>query len=233
MAQNVLMEMLVEDLGSVFLKRFQSRMVTVWNEAISRSIKDDNIHESVKPYCFGHDKYFLTQSMFLKLGADCGYESKIVPCEQNNYPIPVVIANRFRFTVHHAFKPNEKYAPNPSQTRLQDSRINNGYLKRAQRSLFDDPVFDESKVAGATGIQANLLFGCDGNGLDFLNHGFLRIAIPSTEPETVNGKETGKVLLVENYAFNDVLGLVSEKERANKAQPVIEIAVPKIKTAKQ
>ena len=116
----------VPDVNAVFLKQFQSRMETVWNEALGRSINDKSIDDAVKRYCFGHDKYFLTQSMFLKLGAECGYESKIVPCEQNNYPIPVVVAKRFRFTIHHAFKPDEKYAPNPSRTRRQDSSLNNG-----------------------------------------------------------------------------------------------------------
>lgn len=228
MGQNALLDMLVEDLDSVFLKQFHSRIETVWNEAIARSIKDPSIDPSVKRYCFGHDKYFLTQSMFLKLGAECGYESRAVPCEQNNYPIPVVTVKRFRFTAHHTFKPDEKYAPNPSRTRKQDSTINNEYLKRGQGNLFG-PAFDESKLDEADGIQANILFGCGGNGLEFKTNGFLRIAFPSFETEYENGRDTRKVLLVENFRLLDVLALVNSKERTKQARPVVSVAAPKLK----
>ncbi len=229
MGKSTLVDMLAEDLESKFLKRFESRIPTAWNEAIGRSIEDASTNDALKRYAFGHSRYFLIQSLLLDVGTECGYDSRIEYCQQNNYPIPVVSMGRFIFTTHFAFNPTDKYVPNSSITRQQNSSINNEYLNRDQLRLFG-PSFDDSKISSATEIRGNILFGCGGNGLDFLNHGFLRIAIPSTE--AANGKDSKKVFLVENHNYRDILALVSEKERASKpiAQPVIDVALPKIKS---
>lgn len=230
MSETVLVRMLVEDLETKFLKRIQSRMLTAWNESISRSVKDDGIDEALKRYCFGHSKYFLVQSLLLKVGRECGYQSETVPCEQNNYPIPEVVIGKFVFTAHHTFNPHEKYVLNSSQIRKQNSNINNQYINRGQGNLFGN-TFDETKILGATKIQANILFGCGGNGLDYENNGFLRIAFPSVERiKDKNGKDTNKVWFVENHRFEDILLLVNNKEKREQAKPtIIDVAVPKIK----
>jgi hypothetical protein len=230
MQETVLVKMLVEDLSAKFLKRFDSRMLAIWQESISRSVKDDRIDDALKSYCFGHSKYFLVQSLFLDVGRECGYESKVVPCDQNKYPIPEVTIGRFAFTAHFTFNPHEKYAFNSSLTRKQHSAINNKYMNRGQGSLFGD-TFDDSKIRIAEKIQANLLFGCGGNGLDYERNKFLRIAIPSMETAKDRfGKDTNKVFFVENHSFDDILQLVSDKERQQQIKPtIIDVAVPKIK----
>lgn len=229
MEKTVLLDMIVEDLGSSFLKRLYGRMPAVWNEAMDRSITDNYTHEALKRYAFGQARYFLVQSLFLDVGQECGYESRIIPCDQNNYPIAIVQAGRFIFTAHYTFNPTEKYALNSSFTRQQHSAINNAYVHRAQQPLFG-PTFDVSKVSAATEVRANILFGCGGIGLDFENHGFLRIAIPSVEPAKGNGE--GKVLFVENHDCRDVLLLITKKEQQVKAKPVINVATPQIKMRK-
>lgn len=225
-----MVKMLVEDLETKFLKRIDSRMLAAWNESISRSITDDSIDDALKRYCFGHSKYFLVQSLFLRVGLECGYESKVVPCEQNNYPIPEVVIGRFVFTAHHSYNPFDKYVLNSSRTRKQHSNINNQYINRGQRSLFGD-TFDETKILAAEKIQANILFGCGGNGLNYENNGFLRIAFPSVERvKNKKGNDTNKVWFVENHDLREILSLVSDKEKRNQAKPTIaDVAIPKLK----
>lgn len=230
MQKTVLVEMLVEDISSNFLKRFASRMLPTWNESASRSMTDDLVHPALKRYCFGQDRYHLIQSMFLKVGEESGYESKVVLCDMNNYPIPEVVIGRFAFSANYTFNPTEKYVLNSSQTRKQHSAINNQYMRRGQGNLFGD-TFDETKILIAEKIQANILFGCGGNGLDYENNGFLRIAFPSVEAKKdKNGNDTNKVYFVENHKYSDILQLVSDKERNAQAKPKIaDIAVPKLK----
>lgn len=230
MKETPLVKMLVEDLETNFLKRIDSRMLTAWNESIGRSIADENINDALKRYCFGHSKYFLVQSLFLSVGLECKYESKVVPCEQNNYPIPEVVIGRFVFTAHHQYNPSDKYVLNSSRTRKQHSSINNQYIKQGQASLFGD-TFDDNKILAAEKIQANILFGCGGNGLNYEANGFLRIAIPSVETaKNRQGKETNKVWFVENHDLREILQLVSDKERREQAKPTIaDVAIPKLK----
>jgi len=225
MEKSVLVEMLVEDMSSQFLKRFEGRMPTSWNEAVGRSVNDPHIDPALERYALGQARYFLVQSMFIEVGKQCGYQTRIDLCEQNNYPIPVVIIGRFIVTAHYAFSASEKFVLNSSFTRKQHSAINNAYVLKNQGNLFE-PAFDEKKIRDAKEVRANVLFGCAGSGLDFQNYGFLRIAFPSVE--TVSDR----VLLVENHKYQDVLSLVSEKERKAKrqAKPMIDVAKPTLKS---
>lgn len=223
-------QMLVEDLDPDFLQRLHKQMLPTWETAKGRSIDDKHIHEALKPYAFGQDRYYLVQSMFLNVGAEFGYQSDVVPCEKNGYPIPTVVINRFIFTTHFAFRPTEKFIQNSSFTRQQNALINNKYLTRDQLNLFDERQFDEKEIASASEIRANILFGCGGKGLDFQNFGFMRIGIPSVEPAKIKGRED-KVWLVENHNYMDIWAMAKDRKNAEVATPIIKVATPKVKTA--
>jgi hypothetical protein len=99
--QTILQKMLAEDLSSTFLKEYSRRMPVIYQESMSRSIKDDAVDDDMKPYYFGWTRYTLVQSLFLSVGRECGYQAETVPCETNGFPIPVVSVGRFNFTTHH------------------------------------------------------------------------------------------------------------------------------------
>lgn len=224
--QTILQKMLADDLSSTFLKVFSKRMPVIYEESVSRSVKDDDfVDEALKPYYFGQTRYTLIQSLFLNVGRECRHKSRVVPCEQNGFPIPVVTIGRFHFTTHHGSDPQDMSVINASLVRKQNAVINDELV---QPKLFG-ATFNEESLVAAQNIYANIVFGCQGTGLDFTNYGFLRIAVPFIKK--VNGKD--KLIYAENHDFNEILQMVVEKERQTKEQkPMVNIAVPKIKISR-
>jgi hypothetical protein len=231
--ETTLSGMLVDDLSraqaSTFLKQYVHRTAIIYKEADSRSFKDDDVHEAYKAYHYGQTRFTLHQSMFLKLAEDCGLEWEIDRCPQNGFPSAVVKVGRFFFTDHYGATPQEITCLNASLMRKQSAEINVSYI---QGSLFE-PAFDETKLLKAQSIYANIIHGCRGMGGDFALYGFARIAIPSvTKAESKKDVEK-QLRFVEQYDLNDVLASVVERERQGiVAQPVIDVAIPKIKVSK-
>ena len=220
--KSVLQTMLSDDLQSRFLKEFSRRLPVIFQESVSRSVKDDAVDEALKPYYFGWTRYTLVQSLFLSVGRECGHETDVVKCETNGFPIPVVSIGRFSFTTHYAYNADEMLVINSSLVRKQNSQINHEYV---QPKLFGCK-FNERKLLSAESIYANIIFGCQGNGQDFTNFGFLRIAVPYLRK--INGKE--KLHYAENNNYFDILKMVIEKEAsAQQQKPIINVATPKLK----
>lgn len=214
--------MLIEDLGSTILKEFSRRMPIIYQESISRSIKDDAIDGALKSYCFGQTRYALVQSLFLSVGRECGYQAKVVRCETNGFPIPIVKIGKFNFTTHHGFDNDEQSAINVSLIRKQHSQINHDYI---QPKLFGHS-YNEKKLLAAEEIYANIIYGCHGDGQDFKQFGFLRIAVPYLK--NFNGKE--KLMFAENIDFFEILRAVVEKEQIGQEQKtIVNVAKPKLK----
>jgi hypothetical protein len=221
--------MLVEDLSeakaSRFLKDYGKRSAIIYNEAETAS-KDDAIQEEFAPYYNGHLLFFLHQTMFIRLAADCKLDWDIVPCKQNGFPIPVVRIGRFHFTDHHGTTSNEVACLNPSMMRSQNSLVN---LNLVQRSLFEPP-FDPNKLREADDIYGNFIHGCRGGGNAFTAYGFMRIAFPCVA-DVKNAEEAQKKLrYVENFNLYQVLESVVTRENQNRnfVQPSVRVA-PKIK----
>jgi hypothetical protein len=231
--QSTLLSMLVDDLSSAkastFLRQYIERTAIIYKEAESRSFRDPAVHDAYKPYQYGQTRFTLHQSMFLKLAEDCGLESEIDRCPQNGFPSAVVKIGRFFFTDHYGVTPQEITCLNSSLMRRQNAEINGSLI---QGSLFD-PAFDDAKLRKADSIYSNFIHGCRGAGSDFALYGFARIAIPCVSKAT-NAKEAEETLrFVENHNLYDVLASVVEKENQTKAaQPIIDIAIPRIKVSK-
>ena len=222
--RSVLQNMLSEDLDSRFLKEFSRRMPVIYQESISRSLKDDAIDEALKPYYFGQTRYTLVQSLFLSVGRECGHQAGIVYCDTNGFPIPVVSIGRFNFTTHYGYDSNDMSVLNSSLIRKQHSQINDEYV---QPTLFGC-AFDEQKLLAAQNIYANVIFGCRVDGMDFANYGFLRIAVPYLKK--VKGKD--KLFFAENNDYFVILQMVLEKEKMTQVQkPTVNVATPKLKKA--
>ena len=220
--QNILQKMLVEDLSSQFFKEFARRMPTIYKESISRSVKDDGVDEALKPYYFGQTRYTLVQSLFLKGGRECGHHTEVIPCEQNGFPIPLVVIGRFNFTVHHGHNPEDMSVLNSSLVRQQQSTINKELI---QPKLFG-ATFDEDKLRATEKIYANIIFGCRGNGVDFTNHGFMRIAVPYLK----KGRSKDRLFFAENHDYSEILQMIVEKENQKREhKPMVNVAVPKIR----
>ena len=131
--ETILFNMLVEDLGSRFLKQFAERTSIIYKEAESRSYRDDAIHDAFKAYHCGHTRFALHQSMFLRLAQECGMKAEIKKCPENGFPIAIVSAGRFFFTDHYATTPDEVSLLDPSLVRQQNASVN---LELVQNSLF-------------------------------------------------------------------------------------------------
>ena len=232
-AESTLFSMLVEDLSlahaSTFLKQYARRTAIIYKEAESRSFKDDDIHEAYKSYHYGQTRFTLHQSMFLKVAEECGIEWDIDRCPQNGFPSAVVKVGRFFFTDHYGATPQEITCLNASLMRKQSSLVNNSLI---QLKLFE-PAFDESKLRNAESIYANFIHGCRGVGNDFNLYGFLRIAIPCVSKAESTKDAERTLRFVENHNLHDVIAKVVEQEgQTKKAQPTIDLAVPKIKASK-
>lgn len=222
--QTLLQRMLSEDLDSRFLKLLSGRMPIIFEESVSRSVKDDFVDEALKPYYFAQTRYTFVQSLFLRIGRESGHKAAIVRCEQNGFPIPTVQIGRFRFTTHHNLEPEETSVINSSLVRKQNALINDEIV---QPKLFGS-TFNEERLAVARDIYANIIFGCQGKGTDFTNYGFLRIAIPYLKK--VNSKD--RLYYAESHDLNDILQMVIEKERKTKQQkPMVNVAAPKLKVS--
>lgn len=224
--QTVLQKMLADDLDSRFLKMFSGRMPVIYEESISRSVKDDDyVDEALKPYYFGQTRYTLVQSLFLKVGRECGHKAIAVKCEQNGFPIPVVKVGRFHFTTHYNSDPQDMSVINASLVRKQNSIINDEIV---QPKLFGSS-FNEERLVAARNIYANIIFGCQAKGLDWVNYGFLRIAVPYLKK--VNKKD--KLFYAESHDFNGILQMVVEREKNTKQQkPMVNVAIPKLKNSR-
>jgi hypothetical protein len=230
--ETTLFRMLVEDLGSRFLKQFAERTSIIYKEAESRSFQDDAVHESFKAYHCGHTRFALHQSMFLRLAQECGMKTEIRKCPENGFPIAIVSAGRFFFTDHYATSPDELSLLDPSLMRQQNAGVN---LELVQNSLFK-PAFDEKKLRKAEqeSVYANLIHGCRGVGSDFLLYGFLRIAFPCVKSSVTSDDAQLDLTFVENHNLNDVLAKVLEKESAGALSVAsVSVAVPKIKKRSQ
>jgi hypothetical protein len=224
--QTVLQKMLADDLDSGFLKMFSGRMPVIYEESISRSVKDsDYVDDALKPYYFGQTRYTLVQSLFLSVGRECGHKAIVVKCEQNGFPIPVVKIGRFYFTTHYNSEPQDMSVINASLVRKQNSVINDELV---QPKLFGS-TFNEERLVAAENIYANIIFGCQAKGLDWTTYGFLRIAVPYIKK--VNNKD--KLYYAENHDYNEVLQMVVEKEKQTKQQkPMVNVAAPKLKVSR-
>jgi hypothetical protein len=227
--ESTLYEMLVEDLSEVkasrFLKGYGERSAIIYNEA-ETAAKDEAIYKDFEPYYRGQMLFFLHQTMFVRLAADCKLDWKIVHCKQNNFPIPVVKIGRFHFTDHHGTAFNEIACLNPSMIRSQNSLVN---LSLIQRSLFDPP-FDPNKLRKADDIYGNFIHGCRGGGSAFAAYGFMRIAFPCVA-DVKNAEDAQKRLrYVESYDLYRLLDSVLTRENQNRSvvQPSVRVA-PKIK----
>lgn len=227
--KSTLYEMLVEDLSearaSRFLKGFAQRSDIVYKEA-EITASDDAVIKDYVPYFNGQVLFYLHQSMFLKLAADCNLDHGIRKCEQNGFPSAVVKIGRFHFTDHHGETSNEVNCLNPSLMRAQNSLINLGLL---QGNLFERP-FDGNKLRGADDIYGNFVHGCRGTGSTFATYGFMRIAFPSVTNVSTAEEAQKKLRYVEKYDLYDVLEDVLSRETQNPsvAQPRVRVA-PKIK----
>jgi hypothetical protein len=222
--KEIFTQVIVENLGDAkFLRLLSQRCEIDYNEARSSSYDDDLILDFFNRYKFGHDRYFLTQSTFIKSALDGGLKVKIGRCVANDYPVPLVMAGRFSFTYHYGKSSNEITCKNTSLTRQQSSTINNSIV---QPSLFDKPDFDINKLNQAEHIYANIIHGCGGNGLNFLENGFLRIAVPCLK--RVNGKQ--QFFFVENIDLYKVLEILEAKDASkSQATPMVDVAIPQIK----
>ena len=226
--KSTLFDMLVEDLGSRFLREFSQRTGVIYKEAESRSFKDDGIHEDFKPYHFGQTRFVLHQSMFVRLASECGLNCEIYRCPENGFPIPKVKAGRFVFTDHYATSPDDSSCLDPSLVRQQNAMINQSLV---QKDLFK-PAFLQSKLRTAKpeSIYANLIHGCRGGVNDFLAAGWVRIAFPYVANPNANADSQMNLVFVENHNLRDVLAAVVEREQQEAiARPRIDIAAPKIK----
>ncbi len=222
--KNILLSMLSADLSSTFLKVFSQRIPVIYQEAISRSVKDDAIDNSLKRYYLGQTRYALAQSMFLNVSRECGHQTDIDECETNGFPIPKITIGRFSFTLHHGTNPNEMSVINASIIRQQHSAINDEII---QPKLFG-ATFNEHKLAMSENIVGNIIFGCRMNSGDFAKYGFLRIAVPYLKK--TRGKD--KLCFAENLDFFDVLKMVVGREQQEQQKSIINVAVPKIKISK-
>jgi hypothetical protein len=225
--ESTLYEMLVEDLSeakaSRFLKGYAERSDIIYKEADSAS-KDDAVYKDFAPWYNGQLLFFLHQTMFIKLAADCKLDWKILTCKQNSFPIPVVKIGRFHFTDHHGTSFNEVACLNPSMMRAQNSLIN---LSLIQPTLFEPP-FDPNKLRKADDVYGNFIHGCTGTGNTFAANGFMRIAFPCVA-DVKNADEAQKRLrYVESYNLYNVLTSVVALENHTVAQPKVRVA-PKIK----
>lgn len=194
-----------------------------YNEARSTSLDEDMIAEELKRYKFGHDRYFLSQSRFIRCARQSGLAVKVKRCPQNDYPIFVVEAKPFSFTFHYGAKPSEITYQNISLVRRQNTAINSEIV---QPSLFSKPSFDLDKLKDAEEIYANIIHGCGGNGLNFAENGFLRIAIPTIK--LTGGKES--FIFVSDVNLFDILQSLEEREATQtQAVPMVDTAMPRVK----
>lgn len=226
---STLFNMLVEDLNSSFLRQYAHRSNIIYKEAERRSHKDADVHEAFKAYHFGQTRFTLHQSMFLKLAEDCGVTWDIEYCPQNGFPSAVVQMGRFFFTDHYGATSHEVTCLNASLMRKQNAAIN---LSIIQPNLFE-PAFDEKKLRAADRIYANFIHGCRGVASDFALYGFMRIAVPCLTKDGEDKVSESNVVLVENHNLYDVLAAVVERENRSKAaEPMVDLAVPKLKVKK-
>jgi hypothetical protein len=220
--RTTLQKMLVEDLSSRFFTELARRMPIIYKESISRSVKDDGVDEALKPYYFAQTRYTLVQSLFLTTGRECRHETHVIPCEQNGFPIPLVVIGRFHFTIHHGHNPEEQSVINSSLVRQQQSIINKELI---QPKLFG-ATFDEEKLRATERIYTNIIFGCRAGSADFSNYGFMRIAIPYVK----KGKSRDQLFFAENHDYTEILQMVIDKENQKREQkPMVNIAAPRIK----
>lgn len=198
-----------------------------YNEALSSSWNDDLIIEEFKRYKFGHDRYFLSQSRFVRCADDAGLEYKIDRCPNNDYPVPIVTAGQYSFTFHHGISPGEITCQNTSLVRKQYSGLNKEVV---QPSLYEKPDFNIEKLYEAENIYANIIHGCGGSGLNFEANGFLRIAVPCIT--RTDGRE--KFFFVENVNLMDVLEILEAQDaQKTQAQPMVDTAIPQVKNVKR
>ena len=223
--QTILQKMLSDDLSSVFLKEYARRLPTVYLEAESRTIKDDNVDEALKPYLFWQTRYTMVQSLFISVARECGIEAEVTRCEANGFPILVVKEGRFTITTHHSSKSDEMAVLNSSLMRQQHASINHQLI---QPTLFDR--FDDNKLLNADSIYANIIFGCRGNTSEWVKFGFLRIAVPYVKKvKNQKGDLIDRLHYAENCDYNDILAMVVDREQQEKQRPVVKVVVPKVK----
>lgn len=227
--KRIFTEMLADDFDNPnFLRQLSEGTEIDYNEARSRTIDDDLISEPFERYAFGHERYFLSQSRFYETAKENELDVSIARCESNGYPIAILNQGRFHFTFHYGFTPQEITCIKTSLVRRQNSAINS---KVTQGSLFDIVEFDPNKLQDADNIYANIIHGCGGNGLSFGEHGFLRIAVPYVEK---NAKGKDQFRFIENVDLFDVLQiLVDNESKETQAKPMVDVALPKVKTRKQ
>ena len=226
---STLFNMLVEDVNSSFLRQYAQRTNIIYKESERRSFKDEAVHEAYKPYYYGQTRFTLHQSMFLKLADDCGIPWEVEHCPQNGFPSAVVPMGRFFFTDHYGATSHEVTCINASLMRKQNAAIN---LSIVQPNLFE-PAFDDKKLRDADRVYANFIHGCRGVASDFALYGFMRIAVPCVTKEGVERINDRNIVLVENHNLYDVLAAVVERESRSKvAEPVVDLAVPKLKVKK-
>ena len=209
--------------SSLFLRLLSAQTAIDYNQARSGSVDEELVAEELKRYKFGHDRYFFSQSSFIRCARQANLEVVVQRCEQNDYPIFMVAADRFRFTFHYGLKPGEITYQHISLVRRQNSIINKEIV---EPTLFSSPVFNTEKLKDADIIYANIIHGCAGTGMDFANNGFLRIAIPSIK--FIDNKEN--FIFVSNVNLYDVLQLLEARDAVKtQAVPMVDTAIPRVK----
>lgn len=228
--ESTLYAMLVEDLSeakaSRFLKGYAERSNVIYNEAYNAA-RDGSVYKDFGPYFEGQILFFLHQTMFINLAADCGLQWRIDRCEQNGFPSAVVCVGRFHFTSHHGSSPYEVACLNPSLMRAQNSNLNMSLL---QGRLFEQP-FDVEKLRGADDIYGNFIHGCRGTGQTFATDGFMQVAFPCAENVKTVEEAQKKLRYVERYSLYQLLDSVVAREDQNRrdALPKLRVVTPKIK----
>jgi len=232
--ESTLYAMLIEDLGeataSRFLKGYGERSNVMYSEAYIAA-RDGSVYGDFVPYYEGQLLYYLHQTMFINLAADCGLPWRIQRCEQNGFPTVVVNIGRFHFTNHHGTSPYEITCLNPSLMRAQNSHVNMSLL---QGHLWESP-FDGRKLRQADDIYGNFIHGCRGTGKTFATDGFMQIAFPcATDVKNVEEAQK-KLRYVERFDLYRVLDSVIARENENRraASPQLRVVAPKIKKQQQ
>jgi hypothetical protein len=222
----ILQTMLSDDFDSRFLRELIRRLPGIYREAETRSVNDMDVHDSLKRYAFCQSRYVLAQSMFIKIGSDSGYDTKIHNCEANGFPIAIVKIGRFFFTLHHSSQADEDVVLGSSLIRQQCSVINYSLI---QPGLFDQ--LDDSELVSAQRIYGNLIFGTRAGTTDFRQYGFLQIAVPFVKSvQNKKGVMTDRLFYAEKCDLNIILGMVVQREAASrKIQPQLKPAMPTIK----
>lgn len=111
-------------------------------------------------------------------------------------------------------------------------------LIRRQHSSINDLVVqptlfaqcDEVKLKDADHVYGNIIFGCRGNAADWERFGFLRIGIPYVRRvPNKQGNLVERLYYADFCDYNDILGLVIDRENQTAKRPDVRVVVPKVR----